>query len=202
MNTAMSPAASTRKLVLKFWVGLDGNSIDPDTEIYRLMDEITDDEQEEYFVNRLKQPGTHLMGRVSFEGMMRHFPTATDPVAEVMNQAEKAVVSSTLRSAGWAGTTILSGDLAEAIAALKAEPGGDIMAHGGTQLARSLIQLGLVDEYQLWVLPAAAGEGAPLFTGMAHPVALRLVSSTVFPSGILELVYVPAGQQEAPATAA
>lgn len=183
--------AGTRKLVLKFWIGLDGKSIDPDTEIYQLMEEITDDEQEEYFVNRLKQPGTHLMGRVSYEGMAQHFPTATGPVAEVMKQAEKAVVSSTLRTADWADM-ILNGDLADVVATLKAEPGGDIMAHGGTQLARSLIQLGLVDEYQLWVLPAAAGEGAPLFTGLAHPLALRLVSSTAFPSGILELVYVPA----------
>jgi dihydrofolate reductase len=187
--------------VLKFWISLDGSSIDPDTEIYRLMEEITDDEQEEYFVNRLKQPGTHLMGRVSYEGMAEHFPTATGPVAEVMNQAAKAVVSGTLRSAGWAGTTILSGDLADEIAALKAGPGGDIMAHGGTALARSLIQLGLVDEYQLWVLPAAAGVGAPLFTGLAHPLALRLTGSTAFPSGILELVYVPAARPASPAAA-
>jgi dihydrofolate reductase len=189
----MTRGAGTRKLVLKFWIGLDGNSIDPDTEIYQLLEEITDDEQEEYFVNRLKQPSTHLMGRVSYEGAAQHFPTATGPVAEVMRQAEKAVISSTLQTADLAGTTILRGDLPDVIAKLKAEPGGDIMAHGGTRLARSLIQLGLVDEYQLWVLPAAAGEGAPLFTGLAHPVALRLVSSTAFPSGILELVYVPAG---------
>lgn len=187
----MAGAAGPRKLLLKFWIGLDGNSIDPDTEIYQLLGEITDDEQEEYFVNRLKQPSTHLMGRVSYEGMAEHFPTATGPVAEVMKQAEKAVVSNTLRTADWADM-ILRGDLADVIATLKAEPGGDIMAHGGTQLARSLIQLGLVDEYQLWVLPAVAGRGAPLFTGLAHPLSLRLVGSTAFPSGILELVYVPA----------
>ena len=79
----------------------------------------TGDEQEEYFVNRLKQPSTHLMGRICYEGAAQHFPTGTGPVA-------------------------------------------------------------------------AAGEGAPLFTGLPHPLALRLVSSTAFPSGILELVYLPA----------
>ncbi len=187
---ATTREAGPRKLLLKFWIGLDGNSIDPDTEIFELMEEITDDEQEEYFVSRLKQAGTHLMGRVSYEGMAQHFPTATGPVAEVMKQADKAVVSSTLQTADWANT-ILRGDLAGEIARLKAEPGGDIVAHGGTRLARSLIQLGLIDEYHLWVLPAAAGKGAPLFSGLAHPLALRLVSSTAFPSGILELVYVP-----------
>jgi dihydrofolate reductase len=201
----MTATAAARKLVLKFWISLDGNSIDPGTEIYQLLEEIVDDEQEEYFVNRLKQAGIHLMGRVSYEGMVQSSPASPDPgnpIAEVMNQAAKAVVSSTLSSADWPGTTVVSGDLPDVIARLKAEPGGDIVAHGGTQLARSLIQLGLVDEYQLWVLPAAAGEGAPLFTGLAHPVALRLVSSTAFPSGILELVYVPAARPTTPATAA
>jgi hypothetical protein len=58
-------------------------------------------------------------------------------------------------------------------------------------MIRSLIRLGLVDEYRLMVLPVAAGAGTPLFTDLARPVALRLVTSTAFPSGILELVYSP-----------
>jgi dihydrofolate reductase len=56
---------------------------------------------------------------------------------------------------------------------------------------RSLIRLGLVDEYRLWGLPAAVGQGEPLFTGLAHPLALHLKTCTAFPSGILELVYSP-----------
>jgi dihydrofolate reductase len=65
--------------------------------------------------------------------------------------------------------SIARDDTTDEIARLKAEPGGEILAHGGTQFVRSLIQLGLVDQYRLWVLPAAAGQGAPLFTGLAHP---------------------------------
>jgi len=65
-----------------------------------------------------------------------------------------------------------------------------------TQFARSLIRLGLVDQYRLWVLPAATGQGAALFTELARPLELRLVTSTAFPSGILELVYTPAGCQD------
>jgi dihydrofolate reductase len=61
---------------------------------------------------------------------------------------------------------------------------------------RSLIRLGVVDEYRLWVLPAAVGQGTPLFTGMAHPGPLRFVTSTAFPSGILELVYSAGGHRE------
>jgi dihydrofolate reductase len=60
---------------------------------------------------------------------------------------------------------------------------------------RSLIRLGLVDEYRLWVLPAAVGQGAPLFTGLARPVTLSLVKTTAFPSGILELCYEPADHE-------
>ncbi len=56
---------------------------------------------------------------------------------------------------------------------------------------RSLIRLGLVDEYRLWVLPAAVGQGEPLFTDLDRPVTLRLVTCRAFPSGLMELVYSP-----------
>ena len=97
------------------------------------------------------------------------------------------------RSATWPPARIARGDTAEELARLKQEPGGEIIAHGGTQFARSLIRLGLVDEYRLWVLPAAVGRGAPLFTELARPVTLSLVKTTAFPSGILELCYELAG---------
>jgi len=101
------------------------------------------------------------------------------------------VFSRTLRSAGWPESRIASGDTAEEIARLKAEPGGEIVAHGGVGFARSLIRLGLVDEYRLLVLPAAVGQGQPLFTGLDHPQTLRPLGSRAFSSGLLELVYSP-----------
>jgi dihydrofolate reductase len=114
-----------------------------------------------------------------------------------MNAIPKVVFSRTMQSADWPETRIARGDTAEEIARLKAEPGGEIVAHGGTQFVRSLIRLGLVDQYRLWVLPAAAGKGAALFTDLAQPLKLRLDKSTAFPSGILELVYSPADRQAA-----
>ena len=113
-----------------------------------------------------------------------------------MNDIPKVVFSRTLQSADWPQTRIARGDTAEEIARLKAVPGGEILAHGGTQFARSLIRLGLADQYRLWVLPAATGRGAPLFTGLDKPLKLRLEKSTAFPSGILELVYSPASHQD------
>ncbi|MFC7384809.1 dihydrofolate reductase family protein [Sphaerisporangium rhizosphaerae] len=84
------------------------------------------------------------------------------------------------------------GDTAEEIAKLKAEPGKDLVAAGGTEFMHSLINLGVVDEYRLWVPPAVTGKGAPLFPELDQAVNLRLVKSTAFPSAILELAYTPA----------
>jgi len=181
-----------RHVVLQFIVSLDGYSCDFDNGLRDVMMSIDDPEQEEYALRRLWQAGTHIMGRVTYEGMAGFWPTSGLPAAAAMNDIPKVVFSRTLRSADWPETRIASGDAAEEIAKLKAEPGGDILAQGGTQFARSLIRLGLVDQYRLWVLPAAAGQGAPLFTGLDRPLTLRLLESTAFPSGVLELVYSPA----------
>src|SRR5690242_11962122 len=150
-----------RPVVLQFWISLDGYSCDEDSELMRVMKQIIDEQQEEYFVNRLRQAGTHIMGRVTYEGMAKTWPTSSHPIAAPMNDIPKVVFSSILQSADWPETRIARGDIAEEIAWLKDEPGGEILAHGGTQFVRSLIRLGLVDEYRLWVLPAAVGKGAP-----------------------------------------
>jgi dihydrofolate reductase len=182
-----------RQVVLQFYISLDGYSADADNGIRDVMMGIDDPEQAEYFVGRLRQAGTHIMGRASYQAMAGFWLTSSDPSAAPMNDIPKVVFSRTLQSADdWPKTRIASGDTAEEIARLKAEPGGEILAHGGTQFMRSLIRLGLVDQYRLWVLPAAAGQGAPLFTGLDHPLKLRLVESRAFPSGVLELVYSPA----------
>jgi dihydrofolate reductase len=185
-----------RQVVLQFIVSLDGYSCDVDNGLRDVMQEIDDPEQEKYALSRLWQAGTHIMGRVTYEVMASFWPGSSHPAAAPMNDIPKVVFSRTLQSADWPQTRIARGDTAEEIARLKAEPGGEIVAHGGTQFVRSLIRLGLVDQYRLWVLPAAAGQGAPLFTGLAHPLTLGLVKSTAFPSGILELVYSPAGRQD------
>jgi dihydrofolate reductase len=181
-----------RRVVLSFWISLDGYSCDEGTELYRVMREMPDDEQsDEYAVSRLRQVGTHIMGRVTYEGMAEFWPKFDNPVAKAMNDIPKVVFSRTLRSASWSESRIASGDTVEEIARLKAEPGGEIVAHGGVQFARSLIRLGLVDEYRLWVLPAAVGQGERLFTDLDHLLTLRLLECRAFSSGLLELVYAP-----------
>jgi dihydrofolate reductase len=180
-----------RPLVLQFWLSLDGYSCDAGCELFGMMNDVEDPEQEEYFLSRLWQAGTHIMGSVTYQGMSEHWPKSQSPIAPPMSDIPKVVFSKTLQSADWTESRIASGDTAEEIARLKAEPGGEILSHGGTQFQRSLIRLGLVDEYRLWVLPAAVGHGDALFTDLAHPLLLRMKKCTAFPSGIMEQVYSP-----------
>lgn len=94
-------------------------------------------------------------------------------------------------TASWRNASIANGNLADEIARLKQQPGKDILAHGGAGFARSLIQARLIDEYRLVVHPVAIGKGLPLFSDLSEPLYLGLVSTTVFRSGAVALVYRP-----------
>lgn len=184
-----------RPVIMQFWISLDGYSCDPFSQLPALMEDVDDPEHDEYFLDRIGRAGTHIMGRITYEEMARFWPKATDhPVAPIMNNTPKVVFSKTLQSAGWPESRIARGDTAEEIAKLKAEPGGEILAHGGIRFQQSLARLDLVDEYRLWVAPAAVGEGAPLFTGLDRPLTLSPTSSRVFPCGLVELVYTRASR--------
>jgi dihydrofolate reductase len=113
-----------RKVVLSFWISLDGYSVDEDTGLWQVLGAADDPEHEEYFVGWLRQAGTHIMGRVTYDGMAKTWPTSSEAVATPMNDIPKVVFSRTLESAGWPETRIARGDTAEEIAKLKAEPGG------------------------------------------------------------------------------
>ena len=89
----------------------------------------------------------------------------------------------------WAEAYLAGGELADEIARLKAEDGKPIIAHGGVSFARSLVAQGLVDRFALWVAPVALGQGLALFSELAAPTALNLVSSRAFPGGAMAQVY-------------
>jgi dihydrofolate reductase len=175
-----------RKVVLKMDMSLDGyvGPLDEDPE-WIMRD--FDDELSAWVVDDvLRRAGTHVMGRVTYEEMAAHWPSATSVFAPAMNEIPKVVFSRTLTSADWPETRIARGDLAEEIDLLRREPGKDVLVHGGSLLAQSLSRLRLVDEYRLIVHPAALGSGSPLFGGR---VDLRLASSRTFTSGAVALIY-------------
>ena len=113
--------------------------------------------------------GAHAMGRVTYEEMAGFWPTATGDYAEPMNRIPKVVFSRTLTRAPWPTSTIASGDLADEVARLKAQDGGDVIVYGGFTLAQALTRADLVDEYRLVTRPVALGSGEPMFKDLARP---------------------------------
>jgi dihydrofolate reductase len=142
-------------------------------------------------VASLRQVGTHIMGRVTYEQMAEHWPNETDDYATFMNNLPKVVFSKTLPAAEWAESRIARGEPAAEIAALRSESEGEIMAHGGAKFVQALSRLGLIDEYRLVILPVALGNGLPLFKDLNKPLRLDLKEATGFPDGTVINVYQP-----------
>jgi dihydrofolate reductase len=180
-----------RKLVVQMGVTLDGYVAGPGGEgDWGLPAEHPD--VRAWKVASLRQVGTHIMGRVTYEQMAGYWPTAAGDYAQFMNALPKVVFSKSLPAAGWAGSWIARGDLAEEVAALKGESSGDIiMAHGGAAFVQALSRLGLVDEYRLVILPVALGNGLPLFKDLAKPLRVDLAEARSFPDGTVIHVYQP-----------
>jgi dihydrofolate reductase len=155
------------------------------------------DEGDRYKYDELMASDAQLLGRVTYQGDARAWPTmtGTGDFGEKMNSMPKYVASRTLSAADapWTNSTVIGRDLGSEVAGLKAQVSGDILVAGSAQLARSLAELDLVDEYRLMVFPIVLGSGKRLFAdGSAHSV-LRLVEhKPVGPDGVLILTYAPA----------
>ena len=132
-----------------------------------------------------------LLGRVTYEGFAAAWPSREGEFADKFNTMPKYVVSSTLRDPEWANSTVLEGDVVEAVTKLKREQDGDIVVHGSASLAQALIDNDLVDELRLMVFPVVLGSGKRLF-GDSGMKRLQLVDSKTVGDGVMILVYRPA----------
>jgi dihydrofolate reductase len=140
-----------------------------------------------------------LFGRRTYELFAGYWGVREDledPIVGALNRQPKYVASNTLAEAGWANTTVLSGDVAAAIAELKAKPDGELQVHGSGTLIRSLLENELVDEINLLVCPVVVGQGMRLFPDAGPDIALDLVDSRAFPEGITMQVYRPTGRPQ------
>src|SRR5215469_9180191 len=138
-------------------------------------------------LDRVAKAGAHLMGRTTYEEMASYWPTSTHAYAAPMNDIPKIVFSKSLREGSWPTTRIARGDLTAEIAAIKEEPGPDVMAHGGASFAAR----GLIDEYCLVIQPVAIGSGQALFGELAAPLRLDLIEARSFDCGVVVHVYRP-----------
>jgi dihydrofolate reductase len=129
-----------------------------------------------------------LLGRVTYEGFADAWPSRSGEFADKFNGMPKYVVSSTLGAPEWENSTVLTGDLAEAVADLKSKH-EVIGVHGSIQLAQALIDQDLVDELRLMVFPVVLGDGKRLFGPTSEKKGLRLADSRVVGDGVAILVY-------------
>ena len=131
-----------------------------------------------------------LLGRVTYEGFAEAWPSRSGDFADKFNSMPKYVVSTTLKDPEWNNSTVIEGDVAEAVAELKRDVDGDILVNGSVQLVQTLMEHSLVDEYRLMVFPTILGAGKRLFGETGNAAALRLVNAK--PAGeTLILVYEP-----------
>ncbi len=142
-------------------------------------------------LDRVAKAGAHLMGRTTYLEMASYWPHSTHQYAAPMNDIPKIVFSRTLREGSWPTTRIASGDLAAEIAAIKDEPGRDVMVHGGASFAAALAAHGLIDEYCLVIQPVAVGHGQALFASLPAALRLELVEARSFECGVVVHVYRP-----------
>jgi dihydrofolate reductase len=185
-----------RKVVVSVYASLDGviQPLDwiPPSESGR-------EERGTYARDLLFAADALLLGRETYEIFAQTWParTAADEgpgeagYVERINRLPKYVASTTLREPLAWNATLLTGDVTAAVARLKREPGQDILMYGCGELARTLMQHDLIDEYRLWVYPVVVGAGTRLFGGEGT-ARLKLVEATRFRAGFAILTCQPA----------
>jgi dihydrofolate reductase len=140
------------------------------------------------------EPYELLLGRGTYEIFAAHWPYDEGPIADHLNSTRKHVASTTLDRVEWNNSTLIGGDVAEYVEALKGEPGAEIQVHGSPGLIQTLLEHDLVDEFRLWIFPVVAGTGKRLFGDGTIPGALKLVDSFVSETGVTINTYARAGE--------
>jgi len=133
-----------------------------------------------------------LLGRTTYEGFAAAFGGQSGGMADQMNNTPKFVVSSTLTSADWQNSTLISGNVAEQVRELKQRPGRNIGMSGSSTLVGWLMRHGLLDRLDLLVFPVVLGSGKRLFSEPDGQVPLTLAGSEAFATGVVHLTYEPA----------
>jgi dihydrofolate reductase len=146
-------------------------------------------------MERMAESGPYelLLGRGTYEIFAAHWPYDEGPIADQLNSTRKHVASTTLESVEWNNSTLISGDVAEYVAALKTEDGPEIQVHGSPGLIQTLLEHDLIDEFRVWIFPLVIGTGKNLFGEGAIPMGLKLVDTTVSATGVTTNTYVRAG---------
>lgn len=177
-------------------ISLDGFVAGPNGEMNWIK---VDDEIFDHVGKRISQGDTAMYGRVTFQMMEGYWPTAADnPNASKHDiehsawykNANKIVISNTLNETDFANTKVINTNLAENINEIRQQQGEDILLFGSPSATHSLMQLGLIDGYWMFVNPVIIGQGIPLFTDIKNKINLELLNTHQFSNGVIELNYI------------
>jgi dihydrofolate reductase len=190
--------ANVGRIVVTEFVSLDGVVEDPggaeDFKYGGWSFEISrGDEGDKFKLDETLSSEALLLGRVTYEGFAKAWPTREGEFADKFNSMPKYVVSSTLEEPEWNNSTVLTGNVVEEVAKLKQEQDGEIVVHGSPRLVQTLLEHDLVDELRLMVFPVMLGTGKRLFGETSEKKPLRLVDSKVVGDGVVILIFQPAG---------
>jgi dihydrofolate reductase len=183
-----------RKIFLFMNVSLDGYFEGPGHNISFFNDDA--DHFEAYSPTEGQEVDTILLGHTTYEMMKSFWPTPqalknAPEIAEFMNEKLKVAVSHKPFEPGWKNVKVISGDVAGELKKFKEQPGKNIIMFGSNNLCISLMQAGLVDEFQILVNPVVIGEGTSLFRGLPGKASLKLKQTRPFKSGKVLLIYEP-----------
>jgi dihydrofolate reductase len=180
-----------RKLKLQVQMTIDGYISGPTGE----MDWLTfnwDDALKRYVTELTEPVDCIVLGRKLAQGFIPHWASHPEiEGAEKINSTAKVVFTKTLEKSEWENTVLAKGDIVDEITALKQQDGKDIIVYGGATFVSSLIKHRLIDEFHLFINPAAIGNGKAIFNELDGKQNLTLVKSTAFGGGIVVLHYEP-----------
>lgn len=184
-----------RKLVLFMHISLDGFAADANNGLGWIS---YDGELQAYADGIVATVGSPVYGRVTYELMAGYWPEVLkDPNesernkkhAQWVDQATKIVFSRTMKKADWNNTIVINDHITEEINKLKQEPGKDLVIFGSPGLAHSLMELDLIDEFQLTLNPVLLGAGKQVFENIKNRTDLNLLKATPLKSGVVGLHY-------------
>jgi dihydrofolate reductase len=188
---------NVRKIIVSNYVSLDGFFAGPEGEIDWF---VWDEETAENSKELLGSIDTILFGRVTYELMASYWPTASPPaddpvIIEAMNNLPKIVFSMTLEKVGWNNSRLVKDNIAEEISKMKQQAGKDMVIFGSGSIVSTLAQLGLIDEYRIFVNPIVLGRGKPLFKGIKGRINLKHLETKTFHNGVVLLCYLPSREE-------
>ena len=188
-----------RELVLFAHISLDGFAGD----VHGGLDFLSyNEELQQYAEELVKTVGAPVYGRNTYHLMKGYWPTVLDnPNASELSleharwvqQIPKIVFSTTLPGADWNNTTLIKNNVVEEVNKLKQQPGKDLVIFGSPGLAKSLMNLGLIDAYKLTLHPVILGKGISLFDSNTQMSNLKLLESKTLGSGVVTLHYAKEG---------